>query len=229
MQTRRGMIAGIVGVIGVVAWQAVATSQQQEPPDDQLPRFAPGGQLLPPVGWEAWVMVGSSTGLSYAAAPPPAAGAAPGMFHNVYVQPWAYREFVRTGAFPERTMFVLAFYEASRKSAPARAGFYEGDRMPGIEVHLKQKGIDKTGWGFFGFGDGAAPATMIPGAAPCYSCHATEARIVRRRARGANRRAWRPSRAGGAGRTLRHDAVRDRLHLVVESRCGRCDGRGHVA
>src|SRR5437773_1985877 len=87
MQTRRGVIAGIVGVIGVVAWQAVATSQQQEPPDDQLPRFAPGGQLLPPVGWEAWVMVGSSTGLSY----------------------------------------------------------------------------------------GAAPATMIPGAAPCYSCHATEA------------------------------------------------------
>ncbi len=174
MQTRRGVI-GIVGVIGVVACQAVETSQQQGPPEDQLPRFAPGGQLLTPVGWEAWVMVGSSTGLSYAAASPPAAGAAPGMFHNVYVQPWAYREFVRTGAFPERTMFVLSFYEASRKSAPARAGFYEGDRMPGIEVHLKQRGIDKTGWGFFGFGDGATPATMIPGAAPCYSCHATEA------------------------------------------------------
>ena len=120
-------------------------------------------------------MVGSSTGLSYNSAPPPAAGAAPGMFHNVYVQPWAYREFVRTGAFPERTMFVLSFYEASRKSAPARTGFYEGDRMPGIEVHVKQRGIDKTGWGFFGFGDGAAPATMIPGAAPCYSCHASEA------------------------------------------------------
>src|SRR2546425_1494050 len=63
MQTRRGVI-GIVGVIGVVACQAVATSQQQGPPEDQLPRFTPSGQLLPPVGWEAWVMVGSSTGLS---------------------------------------------------------------------------------------------------------------------------------------------------------------------
>src|SRR5205809_6690756 len=100
MQTRRGVIAGIVGVIGVVAWQAVATSQQQEPPDDQLPRFAPGGQLLPRVGWEAWVMVGSSTGLSYAAAPPPAAGAAPGMFHNAYVQPWADRACSRTTPSP---------------------------------------------------------------------------------------------------------------------------------
>src|SRR3989441_7024075 len=135
MQTGRGVIAGVVGVSGVFAWEAVATSQQQEPPDDQLPRFAPGGTVLPPVGWEVGVMVGSSTGLSNAAAPPPAAGAAPGMFHNVHVQPWAYREFVRTGAFPERTMFVLSFYEASHKSAPARAGFYEGDRMPGIEVH----------------------------------------------------------------------------------------------
>jgi|SRR5216117_4137805 len=42
-----------------------------------------------------------------------------------------------------------AFYEASRKSAPVRVGFYEGDRVPAIEVHLKQAGIDKTGWGFW--------------------------------------------------------------------------------
>src|SRR2546426_9868315 len=161
MQTGRGVIAGIVGVIGVVAWQAVAMSQQQEPPDDQLPRFARGGQVVKPVGWEAWVMVGSSTGLSYAAAPPPAAGAAPGMFHNVYVQPWAYREFDRTGAFPQRTMFVLSFYEASRKSAPARAGFYEGDRLGAIEVHLKQSGMDKTGGGSFGVGVSAATRAQI--------------------------------------------------------------------
>jgi hypothetical protein len=42
-------------------------------------------------------------------------------------------------------MFVLAFYEASQKSTPAKAGFYEGDRAPGIEIHLKQAGIDKSG------------------------------------------------------------------------------------
>src|SRR2546430_17629163 len=107
MQARRGMLGGVGGVTGGVGGQAVAASQQQEPPDDQLPRFAAGGQLLPPVGWEAWVMVGSPPGLSYAAAPPPAAGASPGMFHNVYVQPWAYREVVRTSPLPERTMFVL--------------------------------------------------------------------------------------------------------------------------
>jgi hypothetical protein len=72
-------------------------------------------------------------------------------------------------------MFVLSFYEASRKSAPAKAGFYEGDRAPGIDVHLKQKGLDKTGWAFFGFGDTASVGARIPSVASCYSCHATEA------------------------------------------------------
>ena len=41
--------------------------------------------------WEAWVMVGSSTGLSYNAAPAPAAGATPGMFHNRYGNGWRGR------------------------------------------------------------------------------------------------------------------------------------------
>src|SRR6266566_3587538 len=118
MQTRRGVLAGIVGVIGVVAWQAVATSQQQEPPDDQLPRFAPGGQLLPPVGWEAWVMVGSSTGLSYAAAPPPAAGAAPGMFHNVYVQPWAFGS--SSGRAPSPSARCSYSRSTRRRTSPRR-------------------------------------------------------------------------------------------------------------
>jgi hypothetical protein len=50
------------------------------------------------------------------------------MFHNVYMQPWAYHEFMSTGVFPEGTMFLLSFFEPSQKSAPARAGYYEGDR-----------------------------------------------------------------------------------------------------
>jgi hypothetical protein len=122
-----------------------------ERPEDQLPQLTEDGSLKQPKEWETWVMVGSSTGLSYAApGAAPAAGTAPGMFHNVYMQPWAYREFIKTDVFPEGTMFVLSFYEASQKSSPAKAGFYEGTRAPGIEVHLKQPGIDKSGWAFFG-------------------------------------------------------------------------------
>lgn len=170
-----GSIAGVLAaVLAVVAWRGAGPATAG-PPEDQLPHFTTGGALLPPVDWETWVMVGSSTGLSYNQAPPPAPGVATGMFHNVYMQPWAYREFIATGAFPQQTMFVLTFYEASRKSAPAKAGFYEGDRQPGFEVHVKKEGIDSSGWAFFGFAGGTAAGQKLPGAAPCYSCHAKEA------------------------------------------------------
>jgi len=65
MQMRRGAIgpiaATLAGIVAVVAGHGVARSQQQDPAEDQLPRFSPAGQLVKPVGWEAWVMVGSST------------------------------------------------------------------------------------------------------------------------------------------------------------------------
>jgi hypothetical protein len=42
-------------------------------------------------------------------------------------------------------------------------------------VHLKQAGIDKTGWAFFTFGDSLSKGAKLPGTASCYACHATEA------------------------------------------------------
>lgn len=170
------LAAAIVATIGggllFGAWQG----RGAKPPADQLAQFTREGALVRPAGWEAWVMVGASTGLSYNDPQPGAAASqGPGMFHNVYMQPWAYRELERTGAFPEGTMFVLSFYEPSRKATPARAGWYEGEPIPGIEVHLKKAGVDSTGWGFYGFGDSTAAAPRIPSQASCYSCHAKEA------------------------------------------------------
>jgi hypothetical protein len=150
--------------------------ENQRRPVDQLPQLTKNGTLKQPKEWETWVMVGASTGLSYSMpGAASVAGASPGMFHNVYMQPWAYREFTRTGVFPEGTMFVLSFYEPSQKSAPAKAGFYEGDRAPGFEVHLKQAGSDRSGWAFFAFADDSSNGTKLPSTASCYSCHAAEA------------------------------------------------------
>ena len=82
---------------------------------------------------------------------------------------------MKTGVFPEGAMFVLSFFEASQKASPARAGFYEGERVPGIEIHLKRKGIDKSGWAFYGFSDTASVRGKLPPSAAGYSCHTTEA------------------------------------------------------
>ena len=36
----------------------------------------------------------------------------PGNFHNIYINPEAYREYVKSGKFPEKTMLVLDSYKA---------------------------------------------------------------------------------------------------------------------
>ena len=178
MRTIIRMAAGVavLSAVAVLARRGNGQAQDAAPQQTQQPAFTADGRLIRPTGYEEWVMVGASTGLSYAQSQnPPAAGAAPGMFHNVYLQPWAYRYAMEHRAFPENAMFVLTFYEPSRKSNPARAGFYEGDRIPGFEVHLKRKGVDSTGWAFYGFGDTASSSAKMPGSAACYSCHKTEA------------------------------------------------------
>src|SRR5882762_7180086 len=126
------MFAVAAAAVSALALQA---GNQDRPPADEVARFTPEGRLIRPKGFEEWVMVGASTGLSYAQPQtPPAAGAAPGMFHNIYLQRWAYRHAMKTGAFPEGAMFVMTFYAPSRRSNPARSGFYEGDRIEGLEV-----------------------------------------------------------------------------------------------
>ena len=163
-----------VALAGVVV---AAAAFQSSPPKDQTAQFTENGRLKRPTGFEEWVMVGASTGLSYAEPQQaPQAGAPPGMFHNIYLQPWAYRYAIKHGSFPDGAMLVMTFYEPSRKSRPAKFGFYEGNRIPGIEVHMKKAGIDSTGWAFFGFAsDTTSSSAKIPGAAACYSCHKAEA------------------------------------------------------
>lgn len=144
-------------------------------PPDLRPRFTPAGELIRPEGWEAWVLAGTSMGLTYSeSATTPAPGQPPGSFLNVYIQPWAYERFMEAGEFPEGTMFILAGADPVRKADPARGGFYQGE-VTLLEVHLKQQDLDDTGWGFYGFGGGAETARLIPGDAACYSCHRDEA------------------------------------------------------
>ena len=154
---------------------STAAARADSIPAELLPRFAAGDSLVRPEGWEAWVLAGTSMGLTYnESATPPVAGDPPGDFLNVYIQPWAYERFMETGEFPEGTMFVLAGSDPVRRTDPARGGFTQGPQSL-LEVHLKWRGLDETGWGFYGFGGGEETAGRIPGDAACYTCHRDEA------------------------------------------------------
>ncbi len=172
-------LAAVLGGAACGGPGANAAAQSVDPvPADMLPRFTEAGELVRPEGWEAWVLAGTSMGLTYdEPRDPPGPGEPPGRFLNVDLQPWAFERFRETGEFPEGTMFILAGAEPVSKADPARGGFYQGE-LSLLEVHLKREGLHESGWGFYGFGGGdAATARMIPGEAACYSCHRDEASL----------------------------------------------------
>lgn len=171
------LLAGVAGatgaaVLGVGPQSAAAGAAIQDIAAPYLPQFTADGKLRRPEGWEGWVLAGTSMGLTYnepREAPEP--GDPPGMFLNVYMQPWAYEQFMDEGEFPQGTMFILSMSEPMRKADPARGGFYQGP-IQILEVHLKQDGLHESGWAFYGFGGGADAVDKFPDTAPCYSCHA---------------------------------------------------------
>ena len=97
------------------------------------------------------------------------------MFDNVFVNPEAYRVFVATGTWPDKTIFVLEVRRAEGKGSINQKGNYQGAVM-GIEVHVKDEKRFPGKWAFFGFGD-AKTAKMIPTTAACYSCHSSHAAV----------------------------------------------------
>ena len=57
-------------------------------------------------------------------------------FHNLYINPESYREYMKTGKFPERTMFVMEVLTAGSRYSINQQGQFQ-DRVLGVEVALK--------------------------------------------------------------------------------------------
>jgi hypothetical protein len=131
----------------------------------------PGKYVLDrPTNYREWVFVGSSLGLSYA----PGASAMPDMYHNVYIKPEAYREFAKTGKFPEGTMLAMEMTTADTKKDPALRGSFESEFV-GLEVAVKDSRRFEGGWGYFSFSDRGSnykdKAEPFPASAGCVGCH----------------------------------------------------------
>gem|GEM_PF-806058 len=139
-----------------------------------VPQYDKEGALIRPKDFYTWVFVGSSIGLSYSKNSDPSG---PGMFHNVYTQPEAYCEFLKTGKFPEKTMFIIDMRDSQKEVSIAKHGFTEGERM-GMDVSVKDHQHFAEGWAYFNFdfndGKFAEKAKAFPKDA-CFSCHSAHA------------------------------------------------------
>jgi len=176
-------IAMIFGILCASSF-VLAVKAQQTPTDG--PRYTNGMNLVKPTDYREWTFLSSGLDLTY-----PEAGAAERQqqlpprhsFTNVFVNPSAYRSFLQTGKWPDRTIFIL---EARRADAVSKyfpanqTGQYQTG-FSGLEANVKDARFP-DGWGFFRFDDAASAAPLTGEAlsrGQCVECHTKETAVER--------------------------------------------------
>ena len=130
------------------------------------PVYTQTGEMLPPTNYREWIFLSSGIDMSYTAKP-----AGMTMFDNVFVNPEAYRSFLATGIWPDKTVIVLEPREARSNGSINQHGHYQGADVMGIEVHVKDEARFAGKWAFFDFDKPTSKGTLIPQGASCYTCH----------------------------------------------------------
>jgi hypothetical protein len=143
------------------------------PPPETEFAYAADGQVKFPTDYRQWVFLSSGVGMTYG--PIGDAGRmGPPMFDNVFVNPKSYREFLKTGHWPDKTMFVLEVRTSESHASINKDGHFQTDVM-GVEAEVKDHSAKTGEWTFYSFGDvkdaAAAIGKPIGRDASCYSCH----------------------------------------------------------
>ena len=91
-------------IVASVAVLAACFALLAAAPDEKTPKpqYDEKGQLVRPTDYREWMFLSAGYGMNYSPAP-----GSHEMFTNVFVQRWAYQEFVSSGKWPEQSMFVI--------------------------------------------------------------------------------------------------------------------------
>lgn len=178
MRRRTNASVAFAALACVWVWTAASAAQGGSAADDG-PKYVNGTNLIRPANYREWVFLSSSLDLNY---PPPGAPPGPQRFDNVFVNPSSYRSFMRTGKWPDKTIFVLEFREAAKEASPDRPGKFQA-AMTGVEAEVKDSRFP-DGWAFYAFGQPGAPnAGVAPLAgdavARCIDCHTKHTAVER--------------------------------------------------
>jgi hypothetical protein len=134
--------------------------------------------LLRPDGYRDWIVLDPSTkthrlgadnGSTYGSTHDSQAAG-----HSVYINPSGYREYVKTGVFPEGTLMVWESLNPESEAAgrPHR-------QSPALLASVKDSARFDGGWGFFDFtgtaGSVTTRAQALLDSSGCRSCHRQEA------------------------------------------------------
>ena len=163
---------GSVASAAAAEWSTDDAQRTATVSTESGPVYESDGRLKLPDHYREWIFLSSGIDMSYGAAM-----AGHSMFDNVFVEPTAYREFVRTGRWPDGTSLVLEVRGAAEKGSINKHGKFQSGELIGLEVHVKDTKRFQGGWAFFSFSQEPGAAKMIPTTAECYSCHQQHAAV----------------------------------------------------
>ena len=161
-------IAGAV-VLSIAGTFAAAGFAADSAPQGQQAVFTASGELTVPTDYREWVFLSTGYGMTYS----PAANDHK-MFTNVFVAPWAYRSFLQSGKWPDRTVFVLEERDSKGKGSIVAGGQFQGDLM-GLDVEVKDESRFPEKWAYFPF-SGDKPVRAQP-QQNCWQCHEDHAAV----------------------------------------------------
>src|ERR1700676_956509 len=109
MQGTDGVIKLVPGfaVLSAVGLVLLAAAQEEKSPK---PQYDAKGNLLRPANCRDWEFLSAGYGINYTPAP-----GGPEVFTNVFVQRWAYEEFLKSGKWAEQSLFVIDGRNAESK------------------------------------------------------------------------------------------------------------------
>ena len=180
------VVTGIVGVYFLLTGPAVPpASAQDKPPaapaagsSQSAAVFDADGKMKLPTGYRAWVFVGAPL-------TPQALNDHKARFpeyHHVYVEKKNVDAYLKTGDFPEGTVFVKELtlvldpkYPDGSREEPSGRGYFNG-AYNGIDVAVKdsKRFANTNGWGYFTFGHHPLPyeeTAKESSVAECAGCH----------------------------------------------------------
>jgi hypothetical protein len=150
---------------------SASSAPNSAPPD--APAYTADGALKLPPNYREWIFLTSGLDMNYNSAAPPMGASS--IFDNVFVNPSSYRAFLATGAWPDKTTFILEIRGADTHVSIDRAGKSQNTMVHAVEAHVKDSTLPGN-WGFFEFGsDSTAKITARPAA--CYTCHQAHAAV----------------------------------------------------
>ena len=150
-----GKILGTLIICSTAAWAA--------------PQYPASDTMAVPPDYRDWMFLTSSLDLNYSNAAEPG----PGQMHmldNVFVNADAYRQFLKTGSWPDQTVLVKENRIAESAGTLSKSGRFQTCVM-NLEIHVKDGQRFPGGWAFFVSSDGKAAGKLMPQSANCYSCH----------------------------------------------------------